>query len=113
MPAGIAITLPAKLMARFWKLWNPMAPVTGISPIVFYRYNDYLRTFDYVINGVRETWHSADPNSRFDFSELGRSVPNFFNSSFDRSEESFRSLPIKVNCIAILFASLRNVSVFH
>ena len=35
------------------------------------------------------------------------------NSRFDRIEESFCGLSIKVNCIAILFSSFRIVSVFH
>jgi hypothetical protein len=90
-----------------------MTPVTGISPIVFYRYNDYLRTLDDIVNGVRETWYSTHPYSGFHLSELGRAVPNFFNSRFDRVQESFCGLSIKVNCVAILFSSLRNVSVFH
>jgi len=90
-----------------------VTPVTGISPIVFHRYNDDLRTFDDVINGVREIWYSAYSNSGFDFSELGRSASNFYNSRFDRIEESFCRLSIRVNCIAILFSSFRIVSVVH
>jgi hypothetical protein len=88
-------------------------PVTRLYPIVFHRYNDDLRTFDDVINGVREIWYSAYSNSEFDFSELGRSAPNFYNSRFDCIEESFCRLSIRVNCIAILFSSFRIVSVFH
>jgi hypothetical protein len=61
-----------------------MTLVTGISPGVFHRDNDDLGTFDDVINDVREIWYSADANSGFDFSELGRSAPNFYNSRFDR-----------------------------
>ena len=52
-------------------------------------------------------------NRRFDFSELGRCVPNSFNGRFDRIEESFCCLSIKVNRITILFSSFRIVSVFH
>ena len=90
-----------------------MTPVPRIPSIMFHRYNDDLGTLDDVINGVRKIRHSAYPNAGFDFSKLGRSVPNSFNSGFDRIEESFCSLPIKVNCITILFSSLRIVSVFH
>jgi hypothetical protein len=48
-----------------------------------------------------------------EFSELGRCVQNSFNGTFDRIEESFCCLSIKVNCITILFSSFRIVSVFH
>ena len=90
-----------------------MTPVVGISSIMFHGYNDDLGTLDYIINGVRKIRYSADANSGFEFSKLGRSVPNSFNSRFDRMEESFCSLSIKVNCITILFSSFRIVSVFH
>ena len=90
-----------------------MTPVAGISPIMFHCYNDDLGTFNDVINGVREIRYSAYSNSGFDFSELGRSIPNSFNSGFDRIEESFRCLSIRMNCITILFSSFRIVSVFH
>jgi hypothetical protein len=90
-----------------------MTPVAGVSPIVFRRYNDDLKTFDDVINGLREIWYSAYSNTGFDFPELGRTGLNFYNSRFDRIEESFCGLSIKVNRIAILFSSFRIVSVFH
>jgi hypothetical protein len=90
-----------------------MTPVPRIPSIMFHRYNDDLGNLDDVINGVRKIRHSAYPNTGFDFSKLGRSVPNSFNSGFDRIEESFCSLSIKVNCITILFSSSGIVSVFH
>jgi hypothetical protein len=90
-----------------------MTPVVGISSIMFHGYNDDLGTLDDVINGVGKIGYSANSNSGFDFSELGRCVPNSFNGRFDRIEESFRCLSIKVNCITILFSSFRIVSVFH
>ena len=88
-------------------------PVARLSPVVLYRYDDDLGAFDDVIDGVGKIRYSANPNSGFDFSELGRSVPNSFNRRFDRIEESLCSLPIKLNCVAILFSSFRIVSVFH
>jgi hypothetical protein len=90
-----------------------MTPVVGISPIMFDRYNDNLGTFDYVMNGVRKIGYSAYSNSGLNLSELGWSIPNFFNSRFYRIGEPFCRLSIKVNCIPILFSSLREVSVFH
>ena len=90
-----------------------MTPVVGISSIMFHGYNNDLGTLDDVINGVRKIRHSAYTNSGFDFSKLGRSVPNSFNSRFDRIEESFCRLSIKVYCITILLSSFRIVSVFH
>jgi hypothetical protein len=90
-----------------------MTPVVGISSIMFHGYNDDLGTLDDVINGVGKIGYSANSNSGFDFPELGRCVPNSFNSRFDRIEESFCRLSIKVNCITILFSSFRIVSVFH
>jgi hypothetical protein len=90
-----------------------MTPVVGISSIMFHGYNDDLGTLDDIINRVGKIRYSAHSNSGFDFSELGRSVPNFFNRRFDRIEESFCSLSIKVNCITILFSRFRIVSVFH
>ena len=90
-----------------------MTPVVGIPSIVFHRYNDDLGTLDDVINGVRKIRYSANSNSGFDFSELGRCIPNSFNSRFDRIEESFCRLSVKVNCLTILFSSFRIVSVFH
>jgi len=78
---------------------------TATTSIMFHRYNDDLGTLDDVINGVRKIRHSAYANSGFDFSILSRSVPNSFNRRFDRIEESFCSLSIKVNCITILFSS--------
>jgi hypothetical protein len=83
-------------------------PFDHVSPLQF-----DLGTLDNVINGVRKIRHSAYANSGFDFSKLDRSVPNSFNSRFDRIEESFSSLSIKVNCLTILFSSFRIVSVFH
>ena len=90
-----------------------MTPVPRIPSVMFHRYNDDLGTLDDVINGVGKIGYSANSNSGFDFSELGRCVPNSLNSRFDRMEESFCSLPVKVNCITILFSSFRIVSVFH
>jgi hypothetical protein len=90
-----------------------MTPVPRIPSIMFHRYNDDLGTLDDVINGVGKIRYSANSNSGFDFSELGRCVPNSFNGRFDRIEESFCCLSIKVNCITILFSSFRIVSVFH
>ena len=37
---------------EFFKLWNSMTPVAGISSIMFHGYNDDLGTLDDVINGV-------------------------------------------------------------
>ena len=68
----------------FWILWNSKTPVPRIPSIMFHRYNDDLGTLDDVINGVRKIGHSAYANSGFDFSKLGWSVPNSFNSRFDR-----------------------------
>ena len=90
-----------------------MTPVPRIPSIMLHRYNDDLGTLDDIINGVRKIRYSANANSRFEFSKLGRSIPNSLDSRFDRMEESFCSLPVKVNCITILFSSFRIVSVFH
>jgi hypothetical protein len=90
-----------------------MTPIPRIPSIMFHRYNDDLGTLDDIINGVRKIRYSANANSGFEFSKLARSGPNSFNSRFDRMEESFCSLSIKVNCITILFSSFRIVSVFH
>ena len=90
-----------------------MTPVPRIPSIMFHRYNDDLGTLDDVIDGVGKIRYSANANAGFDFSKLSRSLPNSFNSRFDRMEELFCSLSIKVNCIPILFSSFRIVSVFH
>src|ERR1700736_5339600 len=66
-----------------------ITPVVGISSIMFHGYNDDLGTLDDVINGVGKISYSANSNSGFDFSELGRCVPNSFDGRFDRIEESF------------------------
>jgi len=62
---------------------------------MLHRYNDDLSSLDDIINGVRKIRYSANANSGFEFSKLGRSIPNSLNSRFDRMEESFCSLSVK------------------
>jgi hypothetical protein len=84
------VTSDQRLVAS---LWNSMTPVAGISPIMFHRYDDDFGALDDVINGVGKIRYSANSNSGFDFSELGRCVPNSFNGRSTASKNRSAAFP--------------------